>query len=123
MASKNRVGGLIELKVNGVIYSAKGNFSYNLGHIKRTAVVGADRPHGFSGLPQVPFIEGEITDNIGLDLEAVLDFDEETCTLLLATGKTIALKEGWYAGDGTGQTEEGNIGFRMEGMSAEVVTP
>lgn len=119
--SKNRVGGTIALKVDGDIYFAKGNFTYNLGRGKREAVVGADRVHGFKETPQVPFIEGEITDRGEMSLEALLAIDNSTITLELANGKVIVLREGWYASEGTGNTEEGNVACRFEGISCEEV--
>lgn len=121
MAGENLVGGIIELKVNGEIQNAKGNFKYNLGKQKREAIVGADRVHGYKGLPQAPYIEGEITDRSNLDVEAFLNIDNGTITLSLANGKVIVLKEAWYAADGDIETEEGNIQVRFEGMSAEEV--
>ena len=117
----NRVGGVIELKVNGATYSAKGNFTYNIGRNMREAVVGADRTHGYKETPQVAFIEGEITDRANLSLDALTTLDNATAMLRLANGKLIVLRQAWYAGEGTGNTEEGNIPFRMEGMSGEEV--
>jgi hypothetical protein len=121
MAGKNRVGGLISLKINGDMYFAKGNFTYNLGKPKKEAVIGSDRVHGYKEVPQVPFIEGEITDRNELNLEDLITLDDATVTLELANGKVIMLREGWYAGEGTGNTEEGNIALRIEGISAEEV--
>lgn len=121
MAGKNRIGGTIALKVNGDIYFAKGNFTYNLGKPKREGVIGADTVHGYKETPQIPFVEGEITDRNELSLEDLVTLDEATITLELANGKVISLSEAWYAGEGTGNTEEGNIACRFEGMSAEEV--
>ena len=121
MAGKNRIGGIIALKVNGDIYFAKGNFTYNLGKPKREGVVGADTVHGYKETPQVPFVEGEITDRNELSLEDLVTLDDATITLELANGKVITLSEAWYAGEGTGNTEEGNIACRFEGISAEEV--
>lgn len=116
-----RVGGVINLKVNGAFYKAKGNFTYNLGGVKRDGVVGADAVHGFKDMVQVPFIEGEITDDPNLDLQALQATTGATVTLELAVGKVIVLRDAWYSSEGTGNTEEGNIGFRFEGMSGEEV--
>ncbi|WP_350649549.1 phage tail tube protein [Pseudomonas sp. HY13-MNA-CIBAN-0226] len=121
MAGKNRIGGIISLKINGDMYFAKGNFTYNLGKPKKEGVVGSDRVHGYKEVPQVPFIEGEITDRNELNLEDLVTLDDATVTLELSNGKVIMLREGWYAGEGTGNTEEGNIALRIEGMSAEEV--
>lgn len=121
MPSKNRVGGLISLKVNGDIFFAKGNFTYNLGIPKKEGIVGADRVHGFKETPQVPYIEGEITDRQEMSLEALQATTDATVTLELANGKVIVLRQAWYASEGTGNTEEGNVECRFEGMSAEEV--
>ena len=121
MAGKNRIGGIISLKINGDMYFAKGNFTYNLGKPKKEGVVGSDRVHGYTEKPQVPFIEGEITDRNELNLEDLVTLDDATVTLELGNGKVIMLREGWYAGEGTGNTDEGNIALRIEGMSAEEV--
>lgn len=118
----NRVGGIIELKINGSIMAAKGNFTYNLGRTKKEAVLGADRVHGYKETPQVAFIEGEITDRDTLDLEALANTTDATVYLRLANGKLIVLRQAWYAAEGTGNTEEGNIGVRFEGMSGEEIS-
>jgi hypothetical protein len=31
------------------------------------------------------------------------------------------LRDAWYAGEGTGNTEEGNLAVRLEGKSAEEI--
>lgn len=121
MANEQRRGGIIFLKVNGTMHSAKGSFTYNLGLPKRDAIVGADAVHGYKEVPQVAFIEGEITDNPNLDLEKLIKTENATVTLELAVGKVIVLREAWYASEGTGNTEEGNIGVRFEGISGEEI--
>ena len=120
--ANNRVGGIIELKVNSSLLSAKGNFTYNIGRNKKEAVLGADNVHGYKEMPQVPFIEGEITDKASLDLDAMLTATDATVYLRLANGKVIVLRNAWHAGEGTGNTEEGNIGVRWEGMSGEEIS-
>lgn len=117
-----RVGGIIFLKVNGAFYKAKGSFTYNLGSPKREAVVGADSVHGYKEMPQVPFIEGEITDTSTLDVVALTKITGATCTLEVANGKVITLRDAWFASEGNVQTEEGNIAVRFEGMSADEVS-
>lgn len=117
--SGQRRGGIIQVQVNGVLYDAKGDFTYNLGRPKREAIIGADRPHGFTETPQVGFIEGEITDRGNLDLEALVTIEGATVVLGLANGKTFSLRDAWYAGEGTVNTKEGNIGVRFEGAADE----
>lgn len=116
-----RKGGIIFLQVNGEIYDAKGSFTYNIGRPVREAIVGHDSVHGYKELPQVAFIEGEITDRSTLDLEALVTLSGATVTLELANGKVIVLRDAWFAGEGTGNTEEGNLAVRFEGKSGEEI--
>lgn len=116
----SRVGGVIEVLVNGERYDAKGSFSYNLGTPQREAVVGADRVHGYTEKPQAPMIEGKTTDRLSLDLKALTEITGATVTCKLANGKTLVLREGWYAGDGVGTTEEGEFSLKFEGVDLDV---
>jgi hypothetical protein len=116
-----RRGGLIQLQVAGVSQEAKGNFTYNLGRPKRETIVGSDGVHGFKETPQPSFIEGEITDRGSLDLGAFVGSEGVTVTLGLANGKTIVLKDAWYCGDGTGNSDEGNIAIRFESKLGEEI--
>ena len=121
MAGKNRIGGTISLKVDGDMYFVKGDFTYNIGKPKKEGVVGPDRVHGYKEVAQIPFIEGEITDRAEMSLDTLLNIDGATIMLELANGKVIALREAWYASEGTVNTGEGNIGARFQGMSAEEI--
>ena len=120
MANQRRAG-TVYFKVDGQIYDAKGTFTYNLGLPKRDAIVGADVIHGYMEKIKVPFIEGEITDRGNLDVATFQKLTDVTVTLELANGKTIVLRNAWYAGDGDVKTEEANIQVRFEGKSAEEV--
>lgn len=116
-----RRGGIIQVATNGVVRDAKGAFDYALGTPKRDTVVGSNGVHGFTETPQVPFIEGAITDSADLDLKALFVLEDATVTLVLANGKTIVLRNAWYAGEGTANTEQGEVAVRFEGLSAEEV--
>lgn len=116
-----RRAGTLYLKINGITFDAKGNFTYGIGNPKREAIVGADGIHGYKETPQVAFIEGEITDRSDLDLAALTNTDDITATLELANGKIIAVRNAWYAAEGHVQTEEGNIQLRIEGKSGEEI--
>ena len=116
-----RRAGIIYFKADGVLYSAKGDFTYDIGRPKRDAIVGSDGVHGFKETPKPAFIEGEITDSSDLDLDALVQLEGVTSQLELANGKIIVLRDSWYAGDGTVNTGEGNIALRMEAKSGEEV--
>lgn len=116
-----RIGGIIFLQINGELKQAKGAFSYSLGVPKKEMVVGADGVHGYKEMPQVPYIEGAITDSSDLDLEALQKVKDATVTIQLANDKTIVLERAVYASEGAVGTEEGEIEARFEGMSAREI--
>jgi len=120
MANK-RVGGIIFFNVEGTLYQAKGNFTYNLGQPKREAIIGADGVHGFKELPQAAVIEGMITDSDELDLQTLVNLRDVTATLQLANGKVVVVEEAFYAADGNATTEEGEIEIRFEGVRGREV--
>ncbi len=122
MANNQRVGGTIQFQIDGAIYSAKGVFTYNIGRSKKDAVIGADAVHGFKEMPQVPFIEGAITDNPDLDLAALASAVDVTAYLSLANGKGCILKNAWNASESTVSTEEGEIPIRFEAKTGEEVS-
>jgi hypothetical protein len=117
----NRIGGIIEVKINGELYSAKGSWTYNLGRAKREAVVGSDAVHGYKEMPQAPKLEGAITDRNELDLSSLLLVKDATITLSLANGKVIVFRNSFFDGDGNVTTEEGEIEVSFSAMSAEEV--
>lgn len=121
MASERRIAGLISVQINGEIQNAEGEFSYNLGAPKREALIGPDRVHGFKETAQVAYIEGSLRDRKTLDLQTLVNQDSATVTLQLANGKLIVLREAWFAGDGTANTDSAKVDVRFEGMSAEEV--
>lgn len=113
MATK-RIGGIITLKVDGAQKQAKGSFTYNIGTPKREPVIGSDGVHGYKETPQVAYIEGEITDDVTSDLKALTNTTGATITLDLPNGKSVILRDAWYAAEGNVQTEEGNVQVRFE---------
>lgn len=109
-----RRGGVIFVKADGAQFDVKGQFEYNLGVPKRDPIIGHDGTHGYKEVPQEAYISGEITDSVDLNLKNdLLTLSGATITLELANGKVIVLEEAFYSGEGTGQTEEGNIAVRF----------
>ena len=119
--ANQRKGGIIQLQVDGEILEAKGNFSYNLGRPEREPILGADTVHGYMEKPRVAFVEGEITDRGNLNLANLSQLTDVTVTLTLANGKVFVLRDAWSAGEWSGNTDEGNISVRFEGIGAEEV--
>ena len=116
-----RVGGILLLKLDGALFQAKGEFTYDIGIPLRTAVVGVDAVHGFKEEPKVPFIEGALTDNDELDLAQLQSFRDGTATLELANGKVIIIRLAFYASPGNVSAAEGQIPLRIEGITGEEI--
>lgn len=121
MANQRRAG-LLQLSVNGEVQDAAGSFDYNLGKPKRESVLNSNGVAvGYKETGQVSFIEGEIIDRGNLDLEALVVGVDLTVTIKLANGKTIALYEAVFTGDGTASSEDAKIKVRWEGTSAKEI--
>jgi hypothetical protein len=116
-----RVGGTISFQVNGRIYNAKGDFDYDLGTPKRESVVGSDGVHGHTERPKAPYISGKVTDRGDMSATDFFNIVGATATLALANGKVVVMQDAFYAGDGTGNTGEGELDCRFEGSRAEEV--
>jgi hypothetical protein len=122
MANENRRAGILSVKLDGSVLDVKGNWTYNFGQPKRDAIVGHDTVHGYKELPQVPYVEGTITDRNSLDMvNDILNVTDATLVLELANGKTGVWRNAWYAGEGDITTEEAEVAVRFEAMSAEEV--
>jgi hypothetical protein len=112
-----RRGGIIQLQINGVIHDVKGEITYDLGLPEREAIKGVDGIHGFTEKPKPSYAEGTLTDRGTLDAAALFALEDATVSLVLANGKTVAFRDAWYCGAGTGKTNEGEIDFRIESAS------
>ena len=115
----NRRAGIMFFKVDGALLDAKGNFTYHIGSPKREAVNSNDRTVGYKETPQAPYIEGEIIDDKTVSLKQLQNLTEATVQVDLANGKSVVVRDAWYAHDGAGGTEEGMIPIRFEGLTGE----
>jgi len=113
-----RLGGILELKVNGTQYLAKGEFEYNLGIPKKEYIIGADGSHGYKEMPQVAYISGAVTDSPDFSMTELRRLRDATIVLRLANGKVISLEEAIESSDGSVKSEEGEAEVRFEGSKA-----
>lgn len=111
--------GKFNLRVDGALMEAYGNFTYGPSFDQAEEIPGIGRLNGFKETYKPGFIEGEITDNISLDLTALVNTRDATVTLELRNGKTFTLQEASYTGDGTVQTENANIKVKFTGLRGE----
>ena len=116
-----RVGGVVYLRVDDKLYPlGDGDITFNIGGLKREAVLANAGVAGFSAKPQVPYIEGELVHTKDLDIPALLVVEDARVTAELYNGKTVLLHNAYFAGDGE-FTSEGKLKFRFEGLRGELI--
>lgn len=111
-----RIAGICFFKINGVQYSARGSWVYMPFTSKKEGIAGQDGIHGFKEMPQVPYVEGEISDMPGISIQDLQTLVGVPATLELANGKLILLHDGWCTGDDAVSTEDGKVKIKIEGM-------
>jgi len=121
MADQTLRGGIIGLTLDGEVLEPKGDWTYNTGQPKRSAIVGTSAVHGFKSEPQTAYAEGAITDRGDLDVAQIKNTVGATLVLTLANGKTVVFRNAWWASEGDTTTGEGEIAARFEAVSAEEI--
>ncbi len=119
----NRVSGIIQFKIDGEVYLAKGSFTYSYGFESREPIIGSDTTHGFKTTVVPPSISGAITDDGTLNVVKLAAITDSTITLGLGNGKVFVLRNAWSNNpEGIqGSTEESEIAVSFTGKSAEDV--
>jgi len=118
-----RIAGIAFLKVDGDLYPLRGNFTVSPSPIERAGIAGQDYVHGFSELPRVPYIEGDVSTVPELSVEDVANIINATVTAELANGKTYVLREAWSRAAFELNTREGQFRVRFEGVSCDEINP
>ncbi|GGC90361.1 phage tail tube protein [Chelatococcus reniformis] len=113
------IAGIAYVKVSGRQYPLKGNFTVGTTMIERTGIAGQDGFHGFSEMPRVPYIQGDISLAPDVSVEVLAAMTNETVTAELRNGKTYVLREAFTAGTRELNTSEGQVQVRWEGASID----
>lgn len=114
-----RVAGTAFFKVDGDLIPLRGNFTVSPSAFERTGIAGQDYVHGYSELPRVPYIEGDVTTIPGLSLERFESMTDVTITAELANESVYVLKEAWCRSALEINTREGQFRVRFEGTTCE----
>jgi hypothetical protein len=118
-----RIAGIAFLKVDGDLYPLRGNFTVSPSALERAGIAGQDYVHGYSELPRVPYIEGDVSTVPELSTENVESIVNSTVTAELANGKTYVLREAWCRAALELNTREGQMRLRFEGVSCDEISP
>lgn len=121
MASPNRIGGIMSLRVDGNQYEARGNFQVTPGTVKRTGVAGQDYVHGYIEEPIVPQIKGDISIGNSLSVEDLEAITDSTVQVALANGRTYVLIDAWTTAAFVIDAHDGKVEVTFEGLSCEEI--
>lgn len=116
-----RIAGTAFLKVDGGIYPLRGNFTVSPSSLERAGISGQDFVHGFSEMPRVPYIEGDVSLVPDLSMDTVEAVVNSTVTAELANGKVYVLREAWCRSALELNTREGQTRIRFEGVSCDEI--
>jgi hypothetical protein len=119
MATTKRIGGVLSLLVDGNQFEARGNFHVKPSTVKRTGVAGQDGVHGYTEMPIVPFIKGDISIGNQLSVQDIEGITASTAQVTLANGVTYVLQQAWVDSDFDVDTVEGKLEVTFEGMSIQ----
>jgi len=117
-----RIGGIAFVKVDGTQYPLRGNFTVSPSTTERNGVAGQDGVHGYTELPRVPFIEGDISLTTDVSIDVIDAITEATVTAELANGKVYVLRGAWTKSAQELNTNEGLTRVRWEGLACIELT-
>jgi len=120
--AQHRVAGVAYVKYDGRALPIKGGWTVGFNRLKREGIAGQDRVHGYKEMPQVPFIEGDVTTTAEVSLEALEDITDATVQLEHANGKVYVLRNAWTANVYEANTEEGTLKVRFEGLDIDEIS-
>lgn len=110
------VGGVCYLFVNGDQWPLRGNFTIGPSRLERTGVAGQDAVHGFTEMPVVPYMEGDITTEPNMEWDVIDDYTDVSVQANLVNGQSFVLRNAWVARRIEINTREGQTRIRFEGM-------
>jgi len=118
-----RFAGIAYLKVDGDQYPLRGNFTVSPSPLERAMIAGQDYVHGYSELPRVPYIEGDVSLVPELSTEDVERVINSTVTAELANGKVYVLRQACCKAAFDLNAHDGLVRVRFEGVSCDEIGP
>jgi hypothetical protein len=117
-----RIAGIAFLKVDGALYPLRGNFTVSPSSLERAGIAGQDYIHGYSELPRIPVISGDVSLDPLLSMDDVEAVVNATVTAELANGKTYVLREAWCTAALELNTREGQTRVTFQGVSCDEIS-
>lgn len=119
MATNNRIGGILSLRIDGTQYQARGNFQVTPSPVRRNGVAGQDAVHGYIEEPIVPSIKGDISIGNKLSMDALLALTDSTATVILANGNSYVLTDCWTTAAFQIDAHDGRVEVTLEGLTCQ----
>lgn len=116
-----RIAGVAFFKVDGNILPLRGGFTVSPSVVTREGIAGQDYIHGYSEMPRVPSIVGDVSTVPELFMEALENMTNVTVTAELANGKVYVLREAWCKSALENATREGQMRVSFEGVSCDEI--
>jgi Phage tail tube protein len=116
-----RIAGIAFLKVNGQLYPLRGNFTVSPSALERAGIAGQDYIHGYSEMPRLPAISGDVSLVPELSMDDVEAVTVATVTAELANGKTYVLREAWCTSALELNAREGQVRVTFQGVSCDEI--
>ena len=93
-----RIAGVAYWTVDGAQLALKGSLMVSPTPFERAGIAGQDRVHGYSENPVVPYIEGDVSLQLGTAVSDVDAVTDSTITAELADGRVFVLRNAWRSG-------------------------
>src|SRR5262249_45053416 len=116
-----RIAGIAYLKVDSGLLPLRGNFTVSPSAFERAGIAGQDDVHGYSELPRVPYIEGDVSLDPNLSMDNLEAVTQATVTAELANGNVYVLHEAWCKSAQELNSREGQTRVRFEGRFCEEI--
>ncbi|MHB9833824.1 phage tail tube protein [Paraburkholderia terrae] len=116
----NRIAGVATVTVDGVQYMLEGELEYSPVTTKRETKKGQDAVHGYSEMPEAPYISGTFRDSGQITVALFNQMTNVTVAAKLANSKLVIGRNMWTVGDLAVKTQEGTMDIRWEGFQGAV---
>lgn len=114
-----RIAGIAYWKVDGSQLAVRGNLTVSPTLFEKTGIAGQDGIHGYSELPVVPYIQGDVSLVEGTSVEDIDAVTDATITAELADGRVYTLRNAWRAQRSEINSRDGQFTVRFEGMDCQ----
>lgn len=115
-----KLAGSFEIKSNGTVIKAVGDFTFTHGGDIREALVSSREVDGFASKPSVPGIKGQMRDFSNVNAkEDIFNITEALITIKGGNGKTYVLESAWYSGNREVGFEQGTLNYEFQGKRSD----